>query len=260
MVLLGVLLAAVIPAFGQSAPSTASAASATAPAYEVVSVKPSKPGCLGFSVTVPHGRFEARCATLWDLLYNAYAIKHTDYPQGLPNWGHSARFDVDAKMDDATAEAMPRLNREEGAQRPQLMLRALLADRFKLRVHTETKQGDVYELVIAHGGAKLKPSQAGAAARGMSMGRSNIKIQGQGTAALASCLTDALDRSVIDKTGLSGNYDIDLRWTPDEQQGTADAGPTIFTAIQEQLGLKLARGKGPVVTFVVDHAEQPAEN
>jgi uncharacterized protein (TIGR03435 family) len=75
------------------------------------------------------------------------------------------------------------------------------------------------------------------------------------------CLSEGLvDRTVIDKTGLTGNYDIDLKWTPDDQQGTPDAGPTLFTALEEQLSLKLVPSKDPVDTFVVDHAEKPTEN
>jgi uncharacterized protein (TIGR03435 family) len=73
-------------------------------------------------------------------------------------------------------------------------------------------------------------------------------------------LSDVLSRNVVDKTRLSGNYDIDLKWTPDDQQGTPDAGPTLFTALEEQLGLKLVPAKGPVDTFVVDHVERPTEN
>ena len=77
---------------------------------------------------------------------------------------------------------------------------------------------------------------------------------------LVMCLSDVLSRRIVDKTGLTGNYDIDLKWTPDDQQGTSDAGPTLFTALAEQLGLKLDATKGPVDTLVVDHVERPTEN
>ena len=77
---------------------------------------------------------------------------------------------------------------------------------------------------------------------------------------LAFCLSDVLRRTVVDKTGLSGNFDITLKWTPDDQQGKPDAGPTLFTALAEQLGLKLDVAKGPVNTLVVDHVEKPSEN
>ena len=77
---------------------------------------------------------------------------------------------------------------------------------------------------------------------------------------LVFALSDLLSRNVVDTTGLTGNYDIDLKWTPDDQQGTPDAGPTLFTALEEQLGLKLVPAKGPVDTFIVDHVERPTEN
>jgi uncharacterized protein (TIGR03435 family) len=75
------------------------------------------------------------------------------------------------------------------------------------------------------------------------------------------CLSEGLaDRTVVDKTGLTANYDIDLHWTPDDQESTPDAGPTLFTALEEQLGLKLVPSKGPVDKFVIDHVEKPSEN
>jgi uncharacterized protein (TIGR03435 family) len=85
-------------------------------------------------------------------------------------------------------------------------------------------------------------------------------VQGGPIAKLVTALSDTLGRTVVDQTGLAGNYDIELKWTPDEQQGTPDAGPTIFTALEEQLGLRVKPDKGPVRVFVVDHAERPTEN
>jgi uncharacterized protein (TIGR03435 family) len=87
-----------------------------------------------------------------------------------------------------------------------------------------------------------------------------IQIRTGPIATFVFALSDNLSRTVVDKTGLTGNFDIDLKWTPDDQQGTPDAGPTLFTALEEQLGLKLVPAKGPVDTFVVDHVERPTEN
>lgn len=263
--LLGILLAIGISASGQSSPPASPATPAASPAYEVVSIKPSKSECVGMSYNSPPGRLEVRCVTLGSLVYSAYmfnpyGIGPRGDPQGLPGWAKSARFDVDAKMDDVTAETMTTLNQEERGKLRQRMLRALLADRFKLQVHTETKERPVYELVVAHGGAKLKPWPAGVEARGSMRAESLIRMEGWPVEQLAFSLSDSLDRPVVDKTGLTGKYDIALKWTPDDQQGRPDAGPTIFAAIQEQLGLKLVPARGPVDTLVVDHAEQPAEN
>ena len=140
------------------------------------------------------------------------------------------------------------------------MLQQLLADRFQLHVHTETKEGPIYKLVIAKSGFKLKNAPDSERPRGSSWGRDRIQVLNGPIGSLAFSLSDILGRTVMDKTGLAGRYEIDLKWTPDELQGTPDAGPTMFTALQEQLGLKLESAKGPVETFVVDHVERPSEN
>jgi uncharacterized protein (TIGR03435 family) len=140
------------------------------------------------------------------------------------------------------------------------MLQSLLADRFKLRLHYETREQPIYELVVAKGGLKLKPLPPDQRPGGGRFVRGEIALNGRSVATLAHFLTQFAGRSVVDKTSLAGNYDIDLKWTPDDQQGTPDAGPTLFTALQEQLGLKLISAKGPVQVLVVDHAERPSEN
>jgi uncharacterized protein (TIGR03435 family) len=232
-----------------------------APAYEVVSVKPSQPGCGGMSIGGNGNHFSARCITLWGLLYNAYEVRSFhDYPPGLPGWGDSTLFDIEAKTDDETAAATQKLSPGERNELNNQMLQTLLADRFKLRVHYETRIQTVDELVIAKSGSKLKQWPAGQAPRGTSWGHNQIRLQGAGIDKLVFTLSDVLSRKVIDKTGLTGNYDVDLKWTPDDQQGKPDAGPTLFTALNEQLGLKLESAKGPVNTLIVDHVEMPSPN
>jgi uncharacterized protein (TIGR03435 family) len=130
----------------------------------------------------------------------------------------------------------------------------------KLRVHYETRIQSIDQLVIAKSGPRLKQWPAEQKPRGTSWGGNQIAVQGGGMDQLVMCLSDVLSRRIVDKTGLTGNYDIDLKWTPDDQQGTSDAGPTLFTALAEQLGLKLDATKGPVDTLVVDHVERPTEN
>jgi uncharacterized protein (TIGR03435 family) len=138
------------------------------------------------------------------------------------------------------------------------MLQTLLADRFKLRMHNETKQLSVYSLVPAKTGPKLQEADG---LGGVSIGRSLVRGT-MTTSVLAKQLTLILSRTVVDDTGLKGTYKIALTWAPDDQAAarTDDSDPSIFTAIQEQLGLKLQSSKGPVQVFVVDHAEQPSEN
>jgi uncharacterized protein (TIGR03435 family) len=235
--------------------------SANTAAYEVVSVKPSPPGCQGMSISMPPGRYSARCITVWGLIFNAYKVRSLhDHPPGLPGWGDSAQFDIDAKMSDESVAAGKNLSSKERDELNNQMLQALLADRFKLRVHYESKIQSVDQLIIAKSGPKLKQWPADQKPRGISWGDNRIRVQGAGMDRLAFCLSDVLGRPVVDKTGLTGNYNIDLKWTPDDQQAKPDAGPTLTTALEEQLGLKLDSAKGPVNTLVVDHVEKPSEN
>ncbi len=192
---------------------------------------------------------------------NAFPIKYSVTIPGMPSWGDSTTFDVEVKADDETALAQRNLSNIEQDNQRQLMLRALLADRFKLRVHTETREEPVYNLVIAKNGFKLKEAPEAEEAGGSSWGNGRIQVHKGSIDRLAFMLSDDLaGRAVIDKTGLAGKYDIDLKWTPDDQQGTPDAGPTLFTALEEQLGLKLVPAKGPVDVFMIDHVERPSEN
>ena len=211
-------------------------------------------------VSSPPGRFTVQCSTLLGLLFNAYLIKPNMTIPGMPGWGNSARFDVDAKANDETAIAMAKLPGEEERKQEQRMIQALLADRFKLRVHTETREGPIYELVIAKGGFKLKPAPDSENPRGSTSNREHVEVRTGPIGSLVFALSDILARKVVDKTGITGNYDIELKWTPDDQQSTPDAGPTLFTALQEQLGLKLISSRGPVDVFIINHVEKPSEN
>jgi len=146
------------------------------------------------------------------------------------------------------------------------MMQALLADRFKLALHRDTKELPVYALTIARGGPKL--SASGGEFPRMRIGRGQIEAQKWTMAKFASDLARQLGRPVIDRTELAGTYDFKLEWTPDESQpGSAEpggertisvVGPSIFTALQEQLGLRLESTKGPVEILVVDHVEKPS--
>ncbi len=261
MLLLTAGFALAVSAHGQTKPAAANTITPNPLSFEVVSVKSSKPGCDNMMVSSPPGRFSAHCTTLLGLLFNAYPTVKPSVPiPGLPGWANSERFDLDAKADDENAVAMQNLPREEQWKQTQTMLQAALADRFRLRAHNEAREGPIYELVAAKGGFKLKEAPAGEHSRGNSWGHDHIEVRTGPIGSLVFALSDLLSRNVVDKTGLTGNYDIDLKWTPDEQQGTPDAGPTLFTALEEQLGLKLVPARGPVDTFVVDHVERPSEN
>lgn len=166
-----------------------------------------------------------------------------------------------AKVTDPDLKAMQSLSKEQH----QAMLAAILVDRFHLKMHIETKTLPVYELVVAKDGPKLTASTnppPGPFGR-MNVRGTDIAATGLTLAELAGNLSFPLDRTVIDKTGLTGRYDFRLRWTADTvaaDSAAADAPPNLFTAIQEQLGLKLQPGTGRVETLVIDHVELPTEN
>ncbi len=259
LLLLLAALAVAIPAHGQSSAPAQPTTPAATPAYEVVSVKPSKSSD-GMSVRTTEIGFSARNVTLWGLIYNAWDVLPNQPIPGLPSWGDSAQFDVEAKMSEETAAALQKLPGAERSDLRDRMLQALLADRFQLRTHHETKQLPIYALVVTPGGFKSREVPATEPPRGMSWGAGSIEVRASPVASFVHALADTLHRPVVDKTGLTGRYNLALKWAPDDMEPTADAGPSIFTAIQEQLGLKLESTKGPVDVLVVDHAEKPSEN
>jgi uncharacterized protein (TIGR03435 family) len=192
------------------------------------------------------------------LLTQAYRVQ-SDTIIGGPAWITTDRWDIIAK----TEKPATRMQQWD-------MLKPLLAERFKLQVHTETRQLPEYELVLAKGGPKLHESTAAgleAKQPGTRIGRGLIDAHGIPAAEFAGWLRSEVGRPVIDKTGLTGKYDFKVQWVPDESQPNSggdapppDAtGPSIFAAIQE-LGLKLEAIKGPVEVLVIDHVEKPTGN
>jgi uncharacterized protein (TIGR03435 family) len=257
-------------------------AQGTAPAitlltYDVVAIKPHKSSDGSWSTNIQANGYSATNVGLKLLIQHAYNLQTEDIISGLPGWANSASFDIQAKMDEDAMAALNKLpQKEQRAQRSEMM-QELLADRFQLKVHHETKDLPIYSLAIAKGGFKLKEADAndtsangpkgpdGASRGGMSWGNGRLTAQAVPLSSLVSFLSQTLYRQVMDNTGLSGNYDITLRWSSDEvasaqQDPTANAAPSLFTALQEQLGLKLESTKGPVDTIVVDHVAQPSEN
>lgn len=204
--------------------------------------------------------FRTENVALLMLLQFAYDMPDTrivDVPEAL----RAKKFDIDAKA-DSMIESMKTMSADAGKLRKQQMVQALLKDRFKLAVHRETRQLPEYSLVVAKGGTKLQPTKGG----GLLINHNTSRLQctGMTTDQIARELAKSVGRVVIDKTGIPGRFDFELRWTPDEDAarvaGNPDAPPSIFTALQEQLGLKLEAAKGPVEVLVVDHIEMPSSN
>jgi uncharacterized protein (TIGR03435 family) len=160
-----------------------------------------------------------------------------------------------------------RLPSDQARQQKQMMVQAVLADRFKLAAHQETRQLPIYALVVVKGGPKFKSSKINGTT--VDTGRSRLHIAGSDDtiALLARELAQVLGRVVVNNTGVSGRYDLTLIWTPDDAptpmlNGAPDsnAPPGIFTAIQEQLGLKLESTRGHVPVLIIDHVEPPSSN
>jgi len=262
-----------------------------APAFDVASVKPSSADARGQSLLMSQGRFTTENEPLKGLIQFAYNLKSDDELIGAPGWVDSKRFDIEAKEDAAFVEEAKNLSSEQRVSRIRLMVQALLLDRFHLQVSHQTRELPVYALVIARGGPKmtptpvqdLPPSRTTPPAPGDTPPRrrgSGVRMNGRGDlmgmAATMDVLTTVLShqpetggRLVVNKTALTGAYDWTLKWTPDpgtSMAGPGDApppestGPSFFTAIQEQLGLKLESQKAPVAVVVIDHIELPSAN
>ena len=244
------------------------------PEYDVTSVKKNKSNDGMMRVMNTPDGFSSTNISLKTLIANAYDIRQ-DLISGGSGWVDSTGFDVEAKVAGTDVETFKKLSpRQRNA-----LLQALLADRFKLKLHHETKVLPMYDMVVAKGGLKLKPlapmqppaadatkDRDPASHRGMmTMGPGMLKGQGLTVTALANNLSYVVHSTVVDKTGLTGDYDFDLKWTPEDagpptDDGSAESSASIFTAVQEQLGLKLQATKGPTDTLVIDHAELPSEN
>jgi uncharacterized protein (TIGR03435 family) len=197
-----------------------------------------------------------RNMTLHGVFLNAFEIKAENQIVGYPSWVSTEHFDIQAKMDPATAATYHCLKGQQGNDQWHSFMRQILEERFGMKYHREKRELPVYNLVIARQGLKLKESTSSkSGSRYVGPGR--LTATRYSMSELAFSLSGTVDRMVIDSTGVTGEYDFELTWSPDN---SADAGPAIFTALQEQLGLKLEPAKAPVDVVVIDHLERPSEN
>jgi uncharacterized protein (TIGR03435 family) len=266
------VLAAVTMA--SAAPSQTAPPATPAPTFDVASIRENTTHDQhthnSIYNTWSNSRFTATNVPLKMLLQWTFDIPESRI-YGVPAWADSTTFDIEAKSDPSVDEQLSKMPPEQAKSQKLAMLQALLADRFKLVTHAETRELPIFELVLAKGGPKFKPSDANGTTISQSGGSGTHRIHVQGSdntiELLARELTQAAGRIVLDKTGIEGRYDLTLRWTPDNApapllNGAPDpnAPPDLFTAIQEQLGLKLEPGKGPVPVLVIDHLDKPTEN
>jgi uncharacterized protein (TIGR03435 family) len=277
--------------FAQAPAAPVPTAPPATPRFEAATVKRNTAGSMMVSVAANAGQYQATNVTVNILINQALRLPP---PQiiGVPDWAHSERYDVVAKMPPGITP---------GAAVQQQMMRALLDERFRFATHKETRELPIYALVPARGDGRLgpdlsaskndctpgrargaggppaAPTQLGRGARpacGTMQGPGLLSSGGITMTRLAEILAGNLGRRVVDKTGLTGFYDLDLVYTPDQIPGPPPGplppgvqipvidpnGPSLTTAIQEQLGLKLESTRGPVEVVVIDRIERPTED
>lgn len=236
--------------------------------FDVVSVKPSAPDEHNsfMSQRLPGGSLRLIGLPLRMMIMRAYDVKAFQLAGG-PDWVRTDRWDVLAKAEGVEDRLTP------AQERP--MLQALLRDRFQLKVHIETREMPVYALTVDKSVSKLTLNTG--AVRQFRTGNGSLTVNNGGIPELVNWLSQALGRVVIDRTRLNGEYDYALSWTPEPGQGGPESigqppgtlggvtpsgadGPSIFTALQQQLGLRLVSQEGPVEIVVLDSAEKPSSN
>lgn len=244
------------------------------PSFEVATIRPMPNGYS--PAPVPHGGSIVRLLFTPKMMV-MYAYNLPDFSEGRilnsAGWTDD-NYEVEGKISDSDYAAMQKMTPAEKNRQIQLMLQSLLKDRMKLKVHLEKREETVYALEVARGGMKLAPAQAGVPERFAvtHQGQSyQLIATGQSLDGLAELLgrqPEIGGRSVVDKTGLTGSYDVTLHWTRSGSaaamvnDGSApnESAPSFFTAIQEQLGLRLVAAKDQVDYVIVDHIEKPSPN
>jgi len=239
--------------------------------FETVSIKPTTSPAGGptqLRMELDNGSFTARSVTLQTLIKLAYDHVQDSQLSGGPDWLNTEKFDVDAKMSAADVDDLRKLPME---QRGDLgMLKSLLRDHFKLAVHPELRSLPVYDLVVDKNGPRFRQWSGPGTMR---LGKGELVSEGTPLALLIEQLSVRLGRTVVDKTGLKGSYAFSLHWTPDANEEarmkadginqaalppSAETSESIFTAVQQQLGLKLKPQVSTTQTLVIDHAELPS--
>jgi uncharacterized protein (TIGR03435 family) len=227
--------------------------------FEVASIRLHATPVQRIGASVSGQRFAAEAMSLDNLITYAYEVKRYQL-LGVPSWADSndpncLRYDVIAK-----AEGDQALSRNQA----RTMLQNLLADRFGLRFHREVKEMPVYALVVAKNGPKIKDTASAAPGSLIMAGRNDIELTSNAgsIAQLVNQLANAngVDRPVLDRTDLRGNYDYKLTWTPTINTGNDSEAISIFTALQEQLGLRLDPQRAPIEVLIIDQAEKPSNN
>jgi uncharacterized protein (TIGR03435 family) len=220
------------------------------PAFEVASIKPSAPDQPGSRMSGDQGRLVLENYSLKHCIQDAYGVQGYQISGG-PKWLDGDHYDIEGKLSVGTPPNQ-RL----------AMLQRLLADRFQLQFHRETRTVPGYAVVIAKGGPKLPKPENPDAPSNWGSGSNMANGRNLTMAGFAQTLSRSLGRPVVDETGYQDKFDFRLRWSADAAppSGDAEPGPSVFAAIQEQLGLKLEARRVPVEVLVIERAEKPTEN
>ncbi len=272
------LMAVILNAAPQIRGLATEAAGTSPPSFDVVSIKLCKEHMPLPGIHLFNGRFNATTSALGLLLW-AYGSENRPLSlsqvTGAEGWAASDLYDVDAKVDDALiGGGWKNLSFEQKWARVMLMVQTMLADRFELQLRHVTRERPVYELEVAKNGPKFKEDDTQLDKNGIT-GRGGWKFEAASTkistlASLLAGMPELGGRVVLDKTGLTGHYSFTFKWKPElpanmmgppaDAAPSESSGPSLFTALQEQLGLKLVPTKVPVDILVIDHIERPTEN
>jgi uncharacterized protein (TIGR03435 family) len=231
------------------------------PAFDVASVKQNKSSMKGSHIYNPNsGSFRAVNVSLKDLLQFVYGLQEEQLV-GIPSDVSSATFDIDAKMDSDSDARLAKLDKLSLDNLKKDMLRTVLAERFQLKSHRETRKLPVFVLVTAKNGPKLLPAND----KGLKMGGTSSSITSTGVSVdqLSGQLALRLERPVLNQTGISGQFDVVIQWDPDvgsPGNSSSSLPSSIFSAIDEQLGLKLESRKEEVDVLVIDQVQMPTLN
>jgi len=236
------------------AQSSAAHGAGSEPGFEVATIKPAAPSPDGHThINYPPGdQWSAANISMVALMEWAYAMPRQQILDG-PSWLGSTRFDIQAKLDP---ESLKGRSSEEERDLKRRMVQKLLAERCGLKTHLETRTLPAYDLVLAKGGSKLEVTKS--SGKTISKSRNSFHGEGLSMSLIAEQLSQISGRIVVDKTGLGDRYDLNFQWTPDDEPPTDGSAPSLFTAIQEQLGLKLESAKEPVPVLAIDHIELPS--
>ncbi len=259
--IIAVIVLTAISASGQTVDSVGTT-HARMPQWDVVSVKPASPqSCLqGSGMRTTSDGLSAFCVPLAFVIETAYQMMEPSRIIRMPEWASSGQqWNIEAKVATTDMSGFAALSRDDQFH----MLRPILAERFHLKLHTEQRPRPVYELVIAKGGSKLKPATQDDINKSRIVGGNDGRIDGIGAqlTPLPSLLGREVDRPVVDRTGLTGRYDFTLDYVPATRAAVDETGgPSLFTALEEQLGLRLKPARELMDVLVIDSVQPAGAN